>query len=60
MRGPLKGVQGILVELQKRTRLVIRVAMLGRAVAVEVNESDIALPSSEALCNEFRDTMIYT
>lgn len=36
-QGPLEGVEGVLVELKKGSRLVVSVSLLNRAVAVEVD-----------------------
>ena len=38
-RGPLTGVEGILVRVKNQFRLVVSVEMLGKAVAVEVDAS---------------------
>jgi transcription antitermination factor NusG len=39
--GPLTGVEGILVRMKNQCRLVVSVAMLGKAVAVEVDASAV-------------------
>lgn len=39
--GALRGARGVLVEAKMGTRLIISVAILGRAVAVEVNAADV-------------------
>lgn len=46
-RGPLAGVQGIVVAAKNRSRLVVSVEMLQRSVTVEI-ESDWALPAKPA------------
>jgi len=42
VRGPLEGVQGILVRKEKRHRLVIAVHLIRQAAAVEIDVSDVA------------------
>ncbi|MGH7147001.1 MAG: UpxY family transcription antiterminator [Nitrospiraceae bacterium] len=44
VRGPLQGVQGILLRKEKRHRLVIAVHLIQQAAAVEIDASDIAIP----------------
>jgi transcription antitermination factor NusG len=39
--GPLKGVQGTLVQKRGRFRLVIQVDLIRQAVAVEIDASDV-------------------
>lgn len=41
-RGPLKGVEGFLLEFKSRGRLVVSVNLLSQAVATEVDLSDVA------------------
>jgi transcriptional antiterminator NusG len=41
VRGPLQGVQGILLRKQKRHRLVIGVRLIQQAAAVEIDVNDI-------------------
>jgi transcription termination/antitermination protein NusG len=41
MRGPLQGVQGILLRKEKRHRLVIGVRLIQQAVAVEIDVNDV-------------------
>jgi len=41
-RGALRGARGVLVTAKKGMRLVVSVAILGRAVAVEVDALDVA------------------
>jgi transcription antitermination factor NusG len=45
-RGPLEGLEGVLVGIKNRTRLILSVTMLQRSVAVEV-EADWARPTSK-------------
>ncbi|GKS58290.1 transcription termination factor NusG domain protein [Nitrospira sp.] len=42
IRGPLKGARGHLVRHARNCRLVLSVTLIQRAVAVEINDSDIA------------------
>ena len=42
IRGPLKGVRGILVRKEKRQRLVISVHLIQQAASVEIDSGDIA------------------
>lgn len=42
VRGPLEGVQGILLRKEKRHRLVIAVHLIRQAAAVEIDVSDVA------------------
>jgi transcription antitermination factor NusG len=46
-RGPLAGVEGLLIAFKNRSRLVVSVEMLQRSVTVEI-ESDWAEPSKPA------------
>lgn len=46
-RGPLAGVQGILVRLNNQDRLVLSIEPLQRAVSVEVNIADVEMPGRE-------------
>jgi transcription antitermination factor NusG len=39
--GPLKGIQGILVEKRGRFRFVIQVDLIRQAVSVEIDASDV-------------------
>jgi transcription termination/antitermination protein NusG len=48
-RGPLKGIQGYLVRLTKRSRLVISVIALAQSVATEVDCCDVELVHSVAV-----------
>ncbi len=52
-RGPLMGVEGILVARKKPFRLVVSVTLLQRSVAVEINHDWVtrieSLPASEPL-----------
>ena len=41
-RGPLEGVQGILVRKAKRHRLVISIHLIQQAAAVEIDDADVA------------------
>jgi len=41
-RGPLEGVQGILVRKAKRHRLVISIHLIQQAAAVEIDAADVA------------------
>jgi len=41
VRGPLQGVQGILLRKEKRHRLVIGVRLIQQAVGVEINVQDV-------------------
>jgi transcription antitermination factor NusG len=41
VRGPLQGVQGILLRKEKRHRLVLGVRLIQQAVAVEIDVSDV-------------------
>ncbi len=41
VHGPLKGVSGLLVRKDKHARLILSVELIGRAVAVTVDASDI-------------------
>jgi len=47
-QGPLSGVEGILLDSQKRERLVVSVTLLQRSVAVEI-DGDWAVPAGTAL-----------
>ena len=40
-RGPLKGIEGLLVRFKGQTRLVLTVEMLEKAVAAEVDPTDV-------------------
>lgn len=40
-RGPLQGLEGILVARKNRLRLVVSVQLIMRSVAVEVNDADL-------------------
>ena len=40
-RGPMSGAEGILVRRRKGWRLVISVELIGRAVGVELDETDV-------------------
>ncbi len=40
--GPLEGVQGILVDMRKRHRIVVSVSLLRRSVAVELDREAVA------------------
>lgn len=42
VRGPLQGVQGILLRKEKRHRLVIGVQLIQQAAAVEIDVNDVA------------------
>lgn len=42
VRGPLRGVHGILLRKEKRHRLVIGVRVIQQAAAVEINMNDVA------------------
>ncbi len=42
VRGPLQGVQGVLLRKEKRHRLVIAVHLIQQAAAVEIDVSDVA------------------
>jgi len=42
LRGPLEGVRGILLRKDKRHRLVISVHLIQQAVAVEIDDADVA------------------
>ena len=41
MSGPLAGLQGILVKRKNKTRFVVSVERIQRAIAVEMNEADL-------------------
>lgn len=41
VRGPLEGMQGILVRKEKRHRLVIAVHLIQKAAVVEINDKDV-------------------
>ena len=41
VRGPLRGVQGILLRKEKRHRLVIGVRLIQQAAAVEIDIQDV-------------------
>jgi transcription antitermination factor NusG len=41
LRGPLAGLEGVVVRRKKRVRFVISVELIQRAVAVEVEEADL-------------------
>lgn len=41
VRGPLKGVQGILLRKEKRHRLVVGVRLIQQAAAVEIDVNDV-------------------
>ena len=41
VRGPLQGIQGILLRKEKRHRLVIRVRLIQQAAAVEIDVRDV-------------------
>ena len=41
MRGPLQGCQGILVEKNKKYRLVLSIHLIGQSIGVEINATDI-------------------
>ena len=41
VRGPLQGVQGILLRKEKRHRLVLGVRLIQQAAAVEIDTRDI-------------------
>jgi transcription antitermination factor NusG len=45
-RGPLKGIEGLLVEFKNRGRLVVSVNLLSQSVATEVDLRDVALVRS--------------
>lgn len=45
VRGPLQGVQGILLRKEKRHRLVIGVRLIQQAAAVEIDVRDITTVS---------------
>lgn len=42
VRGPLRGVQGILLRKEKRHRLVIGIRLIQQAAAVEIDVQDVA------------------
>ncbi len=42
VRGPLQGIQGILLRKEKRHRLVIGVRAIQQAAAVEIDVNDVA------------------
>lgn len=42
VRGPLAGIAGIVLRRKNRTRLVISVDLIQRAMAIEMDESDLA------------------
>jgi transcription antitermination factor NusG len=46
-RGPLMGVQGVLVKCRNENRLVVSVELLNRAVAVEIDDTWIRPSASE-------------
>ncbi|MBP1600843.1 MAG: hypothetical protein H6Q06_994, partial [Acidobacteria bacterium] len=39
--GPLKGIQGILIQKKGRFRFVLRVDLIRQAVSIEIDASDI-------------------
>jgi transcription antitermination factor NusG len=39
LSGPFRGLEGMVVELRGRQRIILSVTLLGRAIAVEVQES---------------------
>jgi transcription antitermination factor NusG len=42
IRGPLKGVRGILLRKEKRHRLVLGVRLIQQAAVVEIDVNDVA------------------
>jgi transcription antitermination factor NusG len=50
-RGPLRGLEGILIDTPVGTRLVLSVALLQRAVAVEVDARDVIQVNDEEMVN---------
>ena len=55
-KGPLGGVEGFLVEVQKQMRVVVNLTVLGRAMAVSVEEGWVDGQSSEAIVRAARAT----
>jgi transcription antitermination factor NusG len=44
-RGPLQGVEGILVRKRSRVRLILSVELIQRSIALEINAADVtAIP----------------
>jgi transcription antitermination factor NusG len=59
-RGPLEGVEGILIRKMYLCRLVLSVEMLAQSVAVEVNVSDVEHCTSQSFSErEFHSSSIY-
>ena len=55
-RGPLEGVDGILIRKKNLFRLILSVDMLAQSVAVEVDSSDVEPCSSNNQEQELRST----
>jgi transcription antitermination factor NusG len=49
-QGPLRGIEGVVLMLRSRHRLVVSIEMLQRAVAVEIEPEWVSLPSAALLC----------
>jgi transcription antitermination factor NusG len=47
--GPLRGTEGIVVVIKNRHRLVVSIALLQRAVSVEIDASWVVVPPATAL-----------
>jgi len=41
MRGPLQGCQGILIEKNKKHRLVLSIHLIGQSISVEIDAADV-------------------
>jgi transcription antitermination factor NusG len=44
--GPLRGIEGVVLEVKNRQRLVVSIPLLQRAVAVEIDASWVSMPSA--------------
>jgi transcription antitermination factor NusG len=51
-KGPMEGVEGILVRKKDRWRLILSVEMLSQSAAVEVDASDVE-PATFSLCHPY-------
>jgi transcription antitermination factor NusG len=58
-RGPLEGVEGILIRKKNLLRLILSVEMLAQSVAVEVHASDVEPCSPDSLDRKLRANSIY-
>jgi transcription antitermination factor NusG len=45
--GPLRGIEGVVVTVRNRHRMVVSISMLQRAVAVEINPEWVSIPLTE-------------